>query len=38
MLEKVREFFAKDRFATDSGAVIEEVTPPAKLISFYSLR
>lgn len=25
MLEKVREFFAKDRFATDSGAVIEEV-------------
>lgn len=24
-LEEVRKFFAKDRFATDSGAVIEEI-------------
>ena len=24
-LEQIREFFAKDRFATDNGATIEEV-------------
>ena len=24
-MEKIREFFSKDRFATDNGAVIDEV-------------
>lgn len=32
-IEKVREFFAKDRFATDNGAVIEQVGENSATVS-----